>query len=44
MTLTVLGDDVPDYLDAGETVQLWRGTDISPALITRRLFLGAEGP
>jgi hypothetical protein len=44
MTLSVLGDDVPDYLDTGDEVALWRGHDIGHGLITRRLFLGAETP
>jgi hypothetical protein len=44
MTLTVLGDDVPDYLDAGDAVALWRGGDIGQGVITRRLPLWVEAP
>ncbi len=44
MTLTVLGDDVPDYLEAGDTVALWRGRDIGHGVITRRLSLWIEAP
>jgi hypothetical protein len=44
MTLSVLGDDVPDYLDAGDELALWRGREIGHGVITRRLFLWAETP
>ena len=44
VTLTVIGDDLPDYLVPGDTLSLWRGHDIASGVITRRLFLGAEGP
>ncbi len=44
MTLTVVGDDVPDYLEAGDAVALWRGHDIGHGIITRRLSLWAEAP
>lgn len=44
MTLTVLGDDVPDYLDAGDAVALWQGNDIGQGVITRRLPPWVEAP
>lgn len=44
MTLDVLGDDVPDYLDAGDPVKLWRGHDIGHGVITRRLPTLIEAP
>lgn len=44
LTLTVLGDDVPDYLDAGDTVALWRGGDIGHGVITRRLQMWVKAP
>lgn len=44
MTLTVVGDDVPDYLEAGDAVALWRGHDIGHGIITRRLSLWVEAP
>lgn len=44
MTLAVLGDDVPDYLDAGDPVKLWRGHDIGHGIITRRLPTLIEAP
>jgi hypothetical protein len=44
MTLTVVGNDVPDYLEAGDTVALWRGHDIGHGIITRRLALWIEAP
>src|SRR5487761_1079494 len=44
MTLTGLDDDVPDYLEAGDTVVLWRGHDIGHGIITRRLPLWIEAP
>ena len=44
MTLSVLGEDVLEYLDAGDEVALWRGHDIGHGVITRRLFLWTETP
>jgi hypothetical protein len=44
VTLTVVGDDLPDYLEPGDQLALWRGHDIGHGVITRRLYLGAEGP
>jgi hypothetical protein len=44
ITLSVLGDDVPDYLDAGDELALWSGHEIGHGTITRRLFLWAETP
>jgi hypothetical protein len=44
VTLTVVGDDLPDYLEHGDNLALWRGHDIARGVITRRLYLGAEGP
>jgi len=44
LTLTVLGDDVPDYLDAGDALDLWQGADIGHGVITRRLPLWVEAP
>jgi hypothetical protein len=44
MTLTVLGDDVPDYLDTGDGVALWRGGEIGHGVITRRLQMWVEAP
>jgi hypothetical protein len=44
LTMTVLGDDACDYLEAGDTFALWRGHDIGHGVISRRLFLWAESP
>jgi hypothetical protein len=44
LTVTVLGEDVGDYLEAGDTFALWRGHDIGRGLISRRLHFGAEAP
>jgi hypothetical protein len=41
-TMTVLGDDASDYLDAGDTFALWRGHDIGQGVISRRLHLWVE--
>lgn len=43
MTLTVLGDDVLDYLGTGDHLALWRGHDIGHGVITRRLSLWVQG-
>jgi hypothetical protein len=37
LTMTVLGDDACDYLEAGDTFALWRGHDIGKGVISRRL-------
>lgn len=44
LTLTVVGNDVPDYLDAGDSFALWRGRDIGRGVISRRLSWFAEAP
>ncbi|HYZ54873.1 MAG TPA: hypothetical protein VE733_15405 [Streptosporangiaceae bacterium] len=44
LTMTVLGDDACDYLEAGDTFVLWRGHDIGQGVITRRLVLWADAP
>jgi hypothetical protein len=44
LTMTVLGEDVVDYLEAGDTFALWRGHDIGQGLISRRLHLWVDGP
>jgi hypothetical protein len=44
LTLAVVGDDVPEYLDAGDTFTLWRGHDIGQGVISRRLSWFAEAP
>lgn len=44
LTITVTGDDVRDYLDAGDTFTLWRGREIGHGVISRRLFLWADAP
>jgi hypothetical protein len=44
LTMTVLGDDACDYLEAGDTFALWRGHEIGQGVISRRLFLWADSP
>jgi hypothetical protein len=44
LTLTVVGNDVLDYLDAGDSFALWRGHDIGHGVISRRLSWFAEAP
>jgi hypothetical protein len=44
LTLTVLGDDACDYLDAGDSFTLWRGHDIAQGVISRRLSWWADAP
>ncbi len=44
LTMTVLGDDCGDYLDAGDTFALWRGHDIGQGVISRRLPLWVDSP
>jgi hypothetical protein len=42
LTMTVLGDDACDYLEAGDSFALWRGHDIGQGVIARRLVLWAD--
>ncbi len=44
LTLTVLGDDASDYLEAGDSFTLWRGHDIGQGVISRRLSWWADAP
>ena len=44
LTVTVLGEDVGNYLEVGDTFTIWRGHDIGRGLISRRLHFGAEAP
>jgi hypothetical protein len=44
LTVTVLGEDVGDYLEVGDTFALWRGHDIGQGLVSRRLHLWVDGP
>ncbi len=44
LTLTVVGNDVLDYLDAGDSFTLWRGHDLGRGVISRRLSWFAEAP
>ena len=44
LTVTVVGEDVIEYLEAGDTFALWRGHDIGQGLISRRLPLWVEAP
>ena len=44
LTLTVLGDDASDYLEAGDSFTLWRGRDIGQGVISRRLSWWADAP
>lgn len=44
LTMTVLGDDACDYLEAGDTFALWRGHDIGQGVISRRLFFWVDSP
>jgi hypothetical protein len=37
ITMQVVGDDVPDYLDIGSHFNLWLGSDIGEGVVTRRL-------
>jgi len=40
----VVGNDVPDYLDAGDSFALWRGHNIGHGVISRRLSWFADAP
>ena len=42
VTMTVLGDDACDYLEAGDAFTLWRGQDIGQGVICCRLFLWTD--
>ena len=44
LTVTVLGEDVVEYLEAGDRFALWRGHDIGQGLISRRLPLWVDAP
>lgn len=44
LTMSVLGDDAGDYLDAGDDFFLWRGHDIGHGVISRRLVIWTELP
>jgi hypothetical protein len=44
LTLTVVGNDVPDYLDAGDSFALWRGHNIGQGVISQRLSWFADAP
>jgi len=44
LTVTVVGEDAIEYLEAGDTFALWRGHDIGQGLISRRLPLWVEAP
>jgi hypothetical protein len=44
LTMTVLGDDARDYLETGDSFDLWRGHDIGHGVISRRLFMWADSP
>ena len=39
VTLRVIGDDMPDYLEIGSHFSLWSGTDIGQGIVTRRLYV-----
>ena len=44
LTVTVQGEDVEEYLEAGDRFALWRGHDIGQGVISRRLSFWASGP
>jgi hypothetical protein len=44
LTMSVLGDDACDYLDAGDDFFLWRGHDIGHGVISRSLPMWSELP
>jgi len=39
VTLRVIGDDVPNYLDIGSHFNLWLGGDVGQGIVTRRLHI-----
>ena len=38
VTLSVIGDDLADYLDIGSHFVLWSGRDAGEGVVTRRLL------
>lgn len=44
LTLTVLGNDACDYLEAGDAFTLWRGHEIARGVISRRLSWLSDAP
>jgi hypothetical protein len=44
LTVTVRGEDVDEYLEAGDKFALWRGHDIGQGVISRRLHTWVSGP
>jgi hypothetical protein len=44
LTVTVRGENVDEYLDAGDKFALWRGHDIGQGVISRRLHTWVSGP
>jgi hypothetical protein len=39
VTMVVVGDDVPQYLEPGDHFALWAGSDIGEGVVSRRLFI-----
>jgi hypothetical protein len=39
VTLRVIGDDIPEYLDVGRHFNIWLGEDVGEGIVTRRLFV-----
>ena len=44
LTVTVQGEDVEEYLEAGDRFALWRGHDIGQGVISRRLHTWVNAP
>jgi hypothetical protein len=44
LTVTVRGEDVDEYLEAGDKFALWRGHDIGQGVISRRLHTWISSP
>ena len=38
VTITVIDDEAPDFLDGGQRFTLWSGGDVGHGTITRRVF------
>ena len=38
VTITVIDDEAPDFLDGGQRITLWSGGDVGHGTITRRVF------
>jgi len=38
VTITVIDDEAPEYLDGGQRITLWAGGDVGHGTITRRVF------